>query len=107
MRKRLVIRRLVRLAREERGSELVEFAMCALILMGLLVGVIQFAIAMYTYHFLSTAAQEGTRFAMVRGNTWSTYQPDTCTTSAPPNFTMPYNCEVQSNDVQNYVQSLA
>lgn len=107
MRKRLNVRKAFRLASDESGSELVEFGLCALILMGLLVGVIEFAMAMYTYHFLSGAAQRGSRFAMVRGSTWSQYETEDCSTSAPPNFTMAYNCTASSTDIQNYVQSLA
>lgn len=107
MRKRFDVRRVFRLASEESGSELVEFAISALVLMGLLVGVIEFALAMYTYHFLSSAAQRGSRFAMVRGYTWSQTVTSHCGTSAPPNFTMAYDCEAQSSDIQNYVRSLA
>ena len=107
MKMRAVMRRLLRLAREERGAELVEFAMTALILVGLTVGVIGFGLAMYTYHFLSTAAQQGTRFAIVRGDTWSTYETVSCSTSAPPDFTMVYDCTASNTDIQNYVQSLA
>ncbi|HLI03888.1 MAG TPA: TadE/TadG family type IV pilus assembly protein [Terracidiphilus sp.] len=101
------MQKLFRLSRREHGSALVEFAMSALILMGILVGVTEFAVAMYAYHFLSSAAQQGTRFAMVRGSTWSEYETDNCSTSAPPNFTMPYDCTASSTDIQNYVQSLA
>ncbi len=86
---------------------LVEFAMSALILMGVMVGVIEFALAAYAYHFVSSAAQQGTRFAMVRGHTWSEDEATNCSTSAPPNFTMAYECTASGTDIQNYVQSLA
>jgi Flp pilus assembly protein TadG len=101
------MRKLFRLAREERGSALVEFAMTALILMLLLFGVLEWMYAMYAYHFTTYAAQQGTRFAMVRGYTWSKNATTSCSTSAPPNFTMPYDCTASSTDIQNYVQSLA
>jgi Flp pilus assembly protein TadG len=107
MRKRLDVRKACRLASEESGSELVEFAVSTLILMGRLVGVREFALAMYSYHFLSTVAQQGTRFAMVRGQTWSKDKTANCSTSAPPHFTMAYDCTASSTDIQNYVQSLA
>jgi Flp pilus assembly protein TadG len=111
MSKRIVVRKLFRLAHEERGSELVEFAITALLLMGLVIGMIEFMLAMYAYHFVSTAAQQGVRFAIVRGNTWSQYETENCETSPPPNFTMAYDCTAQAtstqNDIQNYVQSLA
>jgi Flp pilus assembly protein TadG len=107
MKARTPMPRLSRLAREEHGAELVEFAMTALILMTLVAGVIGFALAMYTYHFVSFAAQQGARFAIVRGHTWSENETANCSTSPPPNFTMVYNCTASATDIQNYVQSLA
>jgi Flp pilus assembly protein TadG len=101
------MKKLFHLVREECGSSLVEFAMTSWILMLLLIGVFQCMIAMYAYHFTTYAAQSGTRFAMVRGNTWSQNVATSCSTSAPPSFTMKYNCTATSTDIQNYVQSLA
>lgn len=101
------MQKLLHLAREERGSSLVEFAMTGWILMLLLLGIFQCMIAMYTYHFTTYAAQQGTRFAMVRGATWSQNIATNCSTSAPPSFQMKYNCTASSSDIQNYVQSLA
>lgn len=106
MKKRLAMQKLFRLACDECGSELVEFALSAMILMGITVGVIGFALAMYTYHCVSAAAQEGARFAMVRGYTWSEYTAEDCSTSTT-NFTMVYNCTASGTDIQNYVKSLA
>lgn len=106
MKTRKSIRRLRRLAREEHGAELVEFAMTVLILMSLLVGAIGFTLAMYTYHFVSSAAQQGMRFAVVRGYTWSKNVTANCSTSST-NFAMVYDCTASATDIQNYVQSLA
>ena len=107
MKERVHMRKLLRLACEECGSELVEFAMSAMIVMGFTVGVIGFSLGMYTYHFVSSAAQQGERFAMVRGHTWSKDTTTSCSTSAPPSFTMVYDCTASATDIQNYVQSLA
>jgi Flp pilus assembly protein TadG len=107
VKKEIVLQKLLRLARDERGSELVEFAVTALVLIFLLIGVFQWILAMYAYHFTTFAAQEGARFAMVRGNTWSQYTPIPCSTEAPPNFRVRYQCTASSTDIQNYVQSLA
>jgi Flp pilus assembly protein TadG len=101
------MQKLLRLAREEHGSSLVEFAMTALLLVVLLSGVLQWMLAMYAYHFTTFAAQQGARFASVRGYTWSKSETTNCSTSAPPSFTMPYECTVSASDIQNYVQSLA
>lgn len=96
-----------RWAREERGAAIMEFAVSVTLLMFLLFGVFQGMLAMYVYHYTAYAAQQGARFAMVRGYTWSSLGvTDHCGTSAPPNFTMKYDCEAQASDIQNYVQSL-
>ena len=107
MKRRIDMRKLCRLAGEECGFELVEFAITAWLLLLLLFGVFQCGIAMYSYHFTTYAAQQGARFAMVRGDTWSENTATNCSTSAPPNFTMPFDCTASSTDIQNYVQSLA
>ena len=93
-------------SREESGSALVEFAVTVPLLVFLLFAVLEGSFAMYAYHYTAYAAQQGARFAMVRGYTWSENIRTYCGTSAPPNFTMAYNCEAQSSDIQNFVQSL-
>jgi Flp pilus assembly protein TadG len=107
MKGRTDMQKLHRLAREESGAELVEFALTSLVLIGLVFAVFNWMVGMYTYHFTTYAAQQATRFAIVRGYTWSKNTTVGCNTSAPPNFTMPYNCTVSATDIQNYVQSLA
>ena len=94
---------LVRRLYDDSGAQLVEFALSVVVLIMFLFGVLAFCYAMYTYHFVSYAAQEGSRFAMVRGADW----PNTCTSSAPPNFAIPYSCRATSTDVQNFVRSIA
>jgi Flp pilus assembly protein TadG len=107
MKKAMDMQKLFRLARDERGSSLVEFAMTALLLIVLVSGVLQWMLAMYAYHFTSYAAQQGARFAAVRGYSWSKSKTTNCSTSAPPSFTMPYECTASATDIQNYVQNLA
>ena len=106
MRRRIRMCKVIRLARDERGAELVEFAMASLILTMLLFGVFEIAYAMYAYHFTTYAAQQGARFAMVRGYTWSKNTATDCATSSS-GFTMPFNCTAQNSDIKNYVQSMA
>lgn len=84
--------------KEERGDTLVEFAISAIVVFTLLFGVMEFARAMYIYHFVSYAAQAGTRYAIVRGSTWST----ACSSS-----TSGLACLASSSDVQTYVKGLA
>ncbi len=107
MKYRVFWQKLLRVAGDDRGSELVEFAIASWLMMVLLIGAFQWMIAMYAYHFASYAAQQGARFAEVRGYTWSKNETTNCSTSAPPSFTMPYDCTASSTDIQNYVQSLA
>jgi Flp pilus assembly protein TadG len=101
-----IIQKLGRLVCEEHASALVEFAMTALALMGLLFGVLACGFALYAYHFTIYAADQGAAFAQLRGHTWSAGVSTPCATSAPPSFTMPYDCEASLTDIQNYVQSL-
>jgi Flp pilus assembly protein TadG len=66
---------------KERGSAtLVEFALILPALLAFIFGIIAFSQAAYTYHFVSNAAREATRYAMVRGTsckTWATACPAT------------------------------
>jgi Flp pilus assembly protein TadG len=100
------MRKLLHLAVDESGAELVEFSLTVMLLMGLLFGAFNWMVGMYVMHFTTSAAQQGARFAEVRGYTWSKNTTTSCSTSAPPNFTMPYNCTASATDIQNYVQSL-
>jgi Flp pilus assembly protein TadG len=107
MKNALDMQKLFRLAREEGGAELVEFSMAALSLIVVLFGTFNWMFGMYAYHFAAYAAQEGTRFAQVRGHTWSKNTTTNCSTSSGSNFAMVYNCTASGTDIQNYVQSLA
>jgi hypothetical protein len=55
----------------QRGSSLVELAFVLVFLLTVLFGIIDFSRALYTYHFVSNAAREATRWASVRGATTS------------------------------------
>jgi Flp pilus assembly protein TadG len=63
-----------------RGSTLVEFAFLVPVLFALVFGVIDFGRALYTYHFVSNAAREATRWASVRG--WNCVDMTDCNASA-------------------------
>ena len=54
--------------RGERGSNLVEQSFIIVFLLTMLFGIVEFGRAMYTYHFVSTAAREASRWASVRGS---------------------------------------
>lgn len=93
-----------RFAQEECGSQLVEFGISVVVVLTIIFGVMDFSRAMYSYHFANSAAQQATRYAAVRGAGWT---PTSCSTAAPPNFTMSFACQAASTDVQNYVRSLS
>jgi Flp pilus assembly protein TadG len=72
----------------ERGTNLVEYAIVLTLLLMVLFGLIDFGRALYAYHFVSNAAREGTRYAMVRGST--------CTPG----------CTATSSDIQSYLKNV-
>lgn len=57
-----------RFLRQERGSELVEFALVAILLLVQLFGIMEFGRAIWMYGTLAHAAREGARYAIVRGS---------------------------------------
>jgi Flp pilus assembly protein TadG len=80
----------------EQGSAIVETAMSITILITMLFAVMEGAFALYSYHFVSDAAREGTRYAIVRGNSAGA----TCasyTSSA---------CSATDAQIQSYVKNL-
>jgi Flp pilus assembly protein TadG len=85
-------------ASSERGGALVEFAVVLTVLFTLIFGIMDFSQAMYAYHFISNAAREATRYASVRGSTFST----ACTNPLP----IAYSCKAGTADITAYVQSI-
>jgi len=74
----------------EQGSAIVEMAVVSSLLFAVLFGIIELSLAMYTYNYVSDAAREATRYAIVRGSS--------CTQLT--------NCGVTSAQIQSYVQGL-
>jgi Flp pilus assembly protein TadG len=91
-------RPILKLIQDKRGSELVEFALSAVVLLSMILGIMDCCRALYAYHFVSWAAQQGTRYAAVRGAEWGSA---TCAT------TTTFSCNATAANVVNYVQSLA
>jgi Flp pilus assembly protein TadG len=86
-----------KLARYERGDSLVEFGLSASILLMVVFGVMDCSRALCTYHFVSYAAQEGTRYAIVRGADWA----NSCASDTS------YDCQASATNITSYVQGLA
>ncbi|HEY0263077.1 MAG TPA: TadE/TadG family type IV pilus assembly protein [Granulicella sp.] len=91
------MQRLARFAQEEHGSELVEFAMSSLIFFLMLLGLFEFCLALYADHFVSYAASEGARYAVVRGSSWAS----SCGASYAT-----YSCTAAGSNVSDYVKSI-
>jgi Flp pilus assembly protein TadG len=86
-----------RFACGEHGDSLVEFGIVMSVLMMLIFGIIDCSRALYSYHFVSGAAQQGARYAVVRGGDW----PSSCVSATS------YSCEASAANIRTYVQSLA
>jgi Flp pilus assembly protein TadG len=59
----------VRSRRTQAGSNLVEYAFVLTIFLMMIFGIIDFSRALYSYHYLSNAARDATRWAAVNGYT--------------------------------------
>jgi Flp pilus assembly protein TadG len=81
---------------DETGSEIVEFALCAVVILMSIFGILDCSRALYTDHYVANAARDGARYAMVRGSTWT----PACATTAS------YNCAATSTNVSNYVKTV-
>jgi Flp pilus assembly protein TadG len=58
----------LRKAGSEYGAGLVEMALSIAVLMSLVLGIMELSLALYTFHFISEAARDGARYAIVRGS---------------------------------------
>jgi Flp pilus assembly protein TadG len=78
----------------EEGSAIMETAMSSIILLTFIFGGMEAGFAVYSYHFISEAAREGTRYAIVRGS--SCVNPTDFATA----------CPALDSDIQSYVKNL-
>lgn len=82
---------------ENRGAALFETAVACTVFFALLLGIFEFALGFYTFHYTSNAARQGSRYAIVRGSTCETNLP-----LAPASF----HCSATKDDIANYVKGL-
>lgn len=75
----------------ERGSAVLEFAAAFTLLFTFLFAIVDLSRALYSYHFVADAAREGTRYAMVRGATCTSYSTA---------------CPASASDIQTYVKNV-
>lgn len=78
------------------GSQLVEFALCLPILLTVFFGVVYFSFVMYAANFVTNAASDGARYAIVRGSGWK---------GVACGSTSSVSCTATGTDVSNYVAS--
>ncbi|HEV2523265.1 MAG TPA: TadE/TadG family type IV pilus assembly protein [Candidatus Acidoferrales bacterium] len=76
----------------EDGNNLIEYALVFMVFVSMLLGIVDFSRALYSYHFLSNAAREATRWAAVRGSTCG--NDGSCAAPA------------SSSDIQTYVTNI-
>lgn len=88
--------------RAERGESLIEFAISAVITVSLLLGAMDLARGLYTYHFISYAAQQGARFAEVHGSGWTA----ACNSQTGTGYPDQLGCTASQSDIRAYVRSL-
>jgi Flp pilus assembly protein TadG len=88
----------------ENGSALIEYALVFMFLMSMLLGIMDFGRVLYSYHFLSNAARDATRWASVNGAA--------CGAQTPSNRTGDNSCNgvggmnngpASEKDIQTYV----
>lgn len=75
----------------EEGSGLIEFALCALLMLITMFGILEIGRAVYAYHCVSHVAREATRWAAVRGSSCSG---------------LSGGCPATAANVRNYVLSI-
>lgn len=83
-------------ANADSGQALIEMAITITALATVLFGIMSIGIAVYSYFLVSYSAREATRYAMVRGNTFTT-------DCSSPGYA---NCIAQNGDIQTYVRDL-
>jgi Flp pilus assembly protein TadG len=88
------LRRTWKLARRNDGNTIVEMAIGVSLFLMVLIGIIEVGLALYTYNYVSDAAREGSRWAIVRGAA--------CTGNTPGLD----HCNAGQSDIQTYLQSL-
>jgi Flp pilus assembly protein TadG len=89
------LRRLLSHARGEEGASIVETAVASTVFLAMLIGVFQMMLALYTFHFISDAAREATRYAIVRGSTSCVNTPGLS------------NCNATTDQIRDYVRGLS
>lgn len=84
-------------ANDETGATTLEFAIVLSLLLICVLGIMVCSLALYANHFVTDAAKEATRYAMVRGSSWSS----SCASYSS------FSCEASSANVTSFVNAIA
>lgn len=82
---------------DESGSSLVEFSLCLIVMLAVVYGIFDCSRALYTDHYVATAARDAVRYAMVRGSSWTGVS---CTDTSS------YGCFANGTDVTKYITTI-
>lgn len=96
-----LMKSVLRRGSREYGLTIVEMAISLGIFSAVLLGVMQMSLLLYSYHFVSDAAREASRWAMVRGNN--------CSTNVSTAYCSPTDAQAtgaDNGDIQAYVNGL-
>lgn len=83
--------------KNDQAAALVETAIASMIFFAVLLGVFQFALGFYIYHYSSNAARQASRYAIVRGSE--------CSANLPA-ATSSFHCNASEADITAYVKGL-
>jgi len=83
------------LLRDEEGAEIVEFALAISIWIAAAFLIMYVSFALYAAHFVADAAEEGARYASVRGSSWGTAS---CSSNQ-------LDCAASSTDISKYIKN--
>jgi Flp pilus assembly protein TadG len=70
----------------DEGSNVVKMAVVSPVLFAMLFGIVEISLALYTYNYVSDAAREGTRYAIVRGSSCNVLTKLQCDSNADPDL---------------------
>lgn len=97
----------LRRVRGDDGNGLVEYALVFMVFISIVLGIMDFSRALYTYHFLSNVARDATRWAAVNGSA--------CGAQSPSNPSGDNSCNgvggmnngpASLSDIKNYVTNI-
>lgn len=84
----------------EEGAAMVESALAMLVMLMLFFGVVQACLAIYSSEYLASAAHEATRYAIVRGGSWTSSCDGIDSAGSGYGSSL---CTASTADIQNYV----